>query len=158
MRLVIADTGPINYLILIGYIDLLPRLFECVAVPVAVQAELSDPLAPEDVRRWMDAPPSWLEIHDTAGLPLVSGLDDGETAAIALAESLGADMLLIDERDGYRVALKMGLRVTGTLGLLDLAADRGLVNFHQAVAALDRTSFRRPQAILNALLAKHSKK
>lgn len=85
MRLVIADTGPVNYLILIGQIDLLPRMFEQIALPVAVQAELSDPIAPQAVQSWIAAPPAWLEIHDTAGLPQVSGLDDGETAAIALA-------------------------------------------------------------------------
>jgi len=153
--LVIGDTGPINYLILIGYIDLLPQLFKRVALPLAVQTELSDPLAPVEVQRWMAAPPSWLEIHDTAGLPLVSGLDDGETAAIALAESLCADMLLIDERRGHRVALQKGLRATGTLGLLDLAAERGLIDFARAIHALQRTTFRRPDALLNKLLKKH---
>ena len=40
------------------------------------------------VKAWIAAPPVWLEIHDTTGLPLVSGLDEGETAAIALAEIL----------------------------------------------------------------------
>ena len=118
MRLVIADTGPINYLIQIGHIDLLPRMFEKVALPAVVQAELSKPRAPLPVRHWIAAPPAWLEIHDTSGLPQVSGLDDGETAAIALAEALHADLLLIDERLGFRVARKRELRVTGTLGLL----------------------------------------
>ena len=158
MQLVIADTGPVNYLILIGYIDILPRLFERVALPVVVRAELSDSLAPAEVRRWIATPPPWLEIHDTTGLPTVSGLDDGETAAIALAESLGADLLLIDERDGYRAALKKGLRVTGTLGLLDLAAGRRLLDFQEAIVALERTTFRRPDELLNALVAKHQKK
>jgi hypothetical protein len=63
VRLVIADTGPINYLVLIGHIDLLPRMFDRIAVPRAVQAELSNPLAPFEVRRWMDNWPAWLEIH-----------------------------------------------------------------------------------------------
>ena len=84
MQLVIADTGPINYLILIGHVDLLPRMFERVALPKAVQAELFISRAPLPVQRWITAPPARLEIHDTTGLPLVSGLDDGETAAIAL--------------------------------------------------------------------------
>jgi len=101
VRLVIADTGPVNYLIQIGHIELLPRMFEKVALPVAVQVELSDPLAPPPVRRWIATLPAWLEIHDTTGLPEVSGLDEGETAAIALAESLHADLLLIDEREGF---------------------------------------------------------
>jgi predicted nucleic acid-binding protein len=50
VRLIIADTGPINYLVLIGSIDLLPILFERVILPSAVQAELSDPDAPPLVR------------------------------------------------------------------------------------------------------------
>ena len=155
MRLVIADTGPINYLVQIGHIELLPRMFESVALPIAVQAELSNFLAPLPVRRWITSPPAWLEIHDTTGLPLVSGLDEGETAAIALAESLHADLLLIDERDGFRVAKRRGLRVTGTLGLLDLAAERDLVDFSEAIRRLALTSFRRPETVLKTLLAKH---
>ena len=85
--LIIADTGPVNYLIQIGHIELLPRILQKVALPVAVQVDLSDPLAPPPVRRWIAAPPAWLEIHHTSGLPEVSGLDEGETAAISLAES-----------------------------------------------------------------------
>lgn len=158
MRLVIADTGPVNYLIQIGHIGLLPHMFEKVALPLAVQTELSDPRAPLPVQRWIASPPGWLEIHDTAGLPQVSGLDEGETAAIALAESLLAGMLLIDERDGFRVAKRKGLRVTGTLGLLDLAAERGLIDFDEAIKKLERTTFHRPEALPGALLKKHSGK
>jgi predicted nucleic acid-binding protein len=58
-------------------------------------------------------------------LPQVSGLDDGETAAIALAEFLQADPLLPGERNGVRAARKRGLPVTGTPGVLDRAANRG---------------------------------
>jgi predicted nucleic acid-binding protein len=74
-----------HYLIQIGYIELLPRIFEKVALPVAVEGELSDPLAPLPVRRWIATSPAWLDIHDTIGLPQVPGLDAWETAAMALA-------------------------------------------------------------------------
>jgi predicted nucleic acid-binding protein len=50
VRLVITDTGPVNYLILIGPIDLLPRLFERVVLPSTVQQELSHPKAPAQER------------------------------------------------------------------------------------------------------------
>ncbi len=66
-RLVIADIVLINYLVLIGHIDLLPRLFDRVALPRAVQSELSKSRAPLPVRSWIAVPPLWLEIHDTAG-------------------------------------------------------------------------------------------
>jgi predicted nucleic acid-binding protein len=46
MRLVVADTGPLNYLALIDAIELLPKMFEKVFTPAAVQAKLLDPEAP----------------------------------------------------------------------------------------------------------------
>jgi len=156
VQLVIADTSPVSYLIQIGYIYLLPRMFEKVALPMAVQAELSSPRAPLPVKHWITTPPAWLEIHDTIGLPLVSGLDAGETAAIALAEALHADLLLMDERDGVRVAKRKGLRVTGTLGVLDIAAELRLIDFAQAIKKLEDTTFHRPKTLLEALLKKHA--
>jgi predicted nucleic acid-binding protein len=62
VRLVIADTGPINYLILIGHIDLLPALFRTVVVPTAVQTELASRKAPSPVRHWIANLPGWLEV------------------------------------------------------------------------------------------------
>ena len=159
MQLVIADTSPINYLILIGRIGLLPRLFERVALPSAVERELADLDAPLDVRNWIANPPSWLELHPTLefGNDPVEGLDEGESAAIALAEFLHADLLLIDERAGFRAAKKRGLCVTGTLGVLDLAAERGLIDFAEAIHRLENTSFWLPTSLLETLRAKHNK-
>ena len=86
----------------------------------------------------------------------MEGLDEGETAAIALAISLGADLLLMDDRKGVIVARGKGLRVTGTLGVLDIAAQRGLVNFARAVNRLRGTTFRIPEALLDSLMKKHA--
>ena len=155
MRLVIADTGPANYLILIGHIDLLPRMFERVVLPAAVEAELSNSLAPPAVRRWIAEFPAWLEIARTPAVTLSTGIHKGEAAANALATAMHADLLLIDDRRGIRAAKQSGLRVTGTLGLLDLAAERGLVDFADAIRKLEGASFRRPQALLQVLLNKH---
>jgi predicted nucleic acid-binding protein len=82
VRLVIADTGLINYLILIGHIDILPRLFERVIVPGVVLAELSHELAPASVRRWVAAAPDWLEVEESPAVVLSSGIHKGEAAAI----------------------------------------------------------------------------
>lgn len=158
MRLVIADTGPVNYLILIGQIDLLPRLFQRVILPAPVRTELSSTLAPLPVQLWIGAPPAWLEIAPTPEVVLPSGIHRGEAAAIALATMLHADLLLIDDRRGMRVARQQGLRATGTLGLLDLAAERGLIDFAHAIAKLEQTTFRRPEALLATLLNKHVRK
>ena len=159
MRLVIADTGPLNYLILIGHIDLLPVLFEKVVLPATVQSELTSGKAPPFVRDWIASLPAWVEVRES---PLsqtedasLKGIDAGEKAAIQLAVSLHADLLLMDDRKGVHAAQRKGLRVTGTLGILDLAAQRGLADFAQAVNQLRLTNFRVPQALLDALLEKH---
>jgi predicted nucleic acid-binding protein len=85
----------------------------------------------------------------------LNGIDAGERAAIHLALSLNADLMLMDDRKGVNAAVRRGLRVTGTLGVLDLAAQRGLADFAQAVERLQHTNFRVPQALLAELLEKH---
>ena len=59
---VIADTGPINYLILIGEIEVLPGLYHRVTIPPSVCEELGRSGAPEPVRTWIARPPAWLEV------------------------------------------------------------------------------------------------
>jgi predicted nucleic acid-binding protein len=98
VRLVIADTGPINYLILIGHIEILPRIFERVIVPGVVLAELSHEFAPESVQRWVAAAPDWLEVDESPAVAPSAGIHKGEAAAIALASRLHADLLLMDDR------------------------------------------------------------
>ena len=60
-----ADTGPINYLVLIGHIGLLPTLFQKVILPSAVQRELDDGETPPSVRDWIANPPVWVEVKET---------------------------------------------------------------------------------------------
>ena len=151
MRLVVADSGPLHYLILIEAISLIPdlfepNLFEKVFVPQAVRDELGHVSAPSIERAWVAVPPDWLEIvpvdRVTMDDPALGLLDDGERAAIALAVAIGADLVLMDDWDGRVVAGRKGLAVTGTLGLLDLAARRGMLNLGQAFSRLKATNFR----------------
>jgi len=62
----------------------------------------------------------------------------------------------MDDRRGVAVARGMGLRVIGTLWVLDVAALRGLISFAEAIERLRRTSFRIPEALLDSLLKKHA--
>jgi predicted nucleic acid-binding protein len=157
VRLVIADTGPVNYLVLIGQIDLLPVLFQRVILPSAVQRELNDAETPPSVRDWITNPPVWVEVKEAPvrelGDDSLAGLDQGERAAIALAIAIKADLLLLDDREGVVVARNKGFAVTGTLGVLNLAARRGLVNLADSFARLKRTNFRYRQEIMDAILA-----
>ena len=63
MRAVVADTGPLNYLVLIGAIEIIPRICETVLIPAAVRDELSHSRAPQLVRDWIAHPPAWLGVH-----------------------------------------------------------------------------------------------
>jgi len=67
--------------------------------------------------------------------------DEGERAVIALALTVKADLVLMDDRDGVDVARRRGLAVTGTLGVLDLAARRGLIDLAAAFERLKATTF-----------------
>ena len=58
MQLIVADTSPLVYLVLIDHIDVLPRLFETVLLPEAVHVELRNPLAPAPVQAWATTLPS----------------------------------------------------------------------------------------------------
>jgi predicted nucleic acid-binding protein len=153
VRLVVADTGPVNYLLLIGEIALLPALFEKVTLPEEVRRELASSEAPAVVRDWLTALPGWVELHASrAASELFPGLGPGESAAIELGVRLRADLLLMDDRRGVKAATDLGLQVTGTLGILSTAADRGLVDLKQAFDRLKKTNFRYSQQLLDDLL------
>ena len=151
----VADTGPLNYLVLIGWIDLVPQLFGGLSIPTVVRDELMDPMTPAAVRAWIAAPPSWLSTTPApAGADAaLASLDHGERAAIALAAAIKADLLLMDDRAGVTVARAQGIEVTGTLGVLDRAARRGLIDLATAFAALQATNFHARQDLLDRLLA-----
>lgn len=162
MRVVVADATPLHYLILIGSIDVLPKIFEKIHIPLEVHNELICESAPAPVRSWMQLPPSWLEIFVTpASAPedsSLQSLDLGERAAIILAESIHADLLLIDDRSGALLAQRRGLVVTGTLGVLDLASSAGLLHLREAFANLQKTNFRYPPSLLETLLEAERKR
>ena len=82
---------------------------------------------------------------------MTDDLDFGERAAIALAETLHADLLLIDEAAGRAEARRRHLRVTGTLGVLRVGAEQGMVNVRDMVARLQSTSFYVDEALVQAV-------
>ena len=140
---------------LIGEIEILPKLMGHVLIPPEVRAEIDQPHTPAPVRAWIAAPPSWLAVQPGPGVTdsALAKLDPGEQAAIALALSVGADAVLMDDRAGVTAALARGLAVLGTIGVLDRAARRHLVKLETAFARLRATNFRYPVALLDALLA-----
>jgi predicted nucleic acid-binding protein len=155
--IVVADSSPLQYLILLEQTPLLEHFYRQVIVPEAVAAELRAPGAPEAVRGWMTSRPSWINVvqvtaEETA--PIADWLDAGERAAIALAERLHADVLLIDEKDGRAEALRRSFHVTGTLGILFAAAQQGLVDVIDVLARLRQTTFYADQALIERQFGK----
>ena len=152
--IVVADTTPVNYLILIEEIDLLPKLYGRVVIPRAVSEELMRPRAPIRVQEWINKPPDWLEVLSptVAADAALAKLDAGERDVIALAEELSADQLIVDELLGRREAERRSLPVIGTVGVLREAAELGLLDLRSAFERLRQTSFHISPAILASLL------
>ncbi len=152
--IVVADTSPINYLVLIDAIGVLPELYENVVVPNAVFAELQAAETPEKVREWVKVFPPWFDVRQAAVLldSELSELDVGEREAIALAEELNADALIVDERAGREQARKRGIFIIGTLGILNSAAEKGLIDLPDTLEKLQQTSFRVSEKLISDLL------
>ncbi len=120
--IVVSDTISITNLIAIGRVELLRQVFGEVRIPDAVARELLviHPVLPDFLVRC--AVTDRVETDSLASL-----LDEGEAEAIVLAQEIGADYLLSDERKGRRFAKARGLRVIGVLGVLRQAKDRGII-------------------------------
>lgn len=144
--IIISDTTPLHYLILLEKADLLEKLFGKIIIPEAVFTEMQHAGTPELVRLWIAAAPAWIEIKTPSptNLERIKQLGRGETQAIALAIEENADAILMDDRKAIREARENNLLVLTTLGILELAAAKDLINFSQTLTDLARTNFRLP--------------
>jgi predicted nucleic acid-binding protein len=153
--IVVSDASPLNILARIDCIEVLPLIFGTVYVPPAVLNELSTPTTPEPVRKWLAAKPSWLRVEAPRHLDPSLKLDDaGEAEAISLALQLHADFLLADDRKARKTAQARGLKVTGAVGVLELAAARRLIDLPESFSKLRGTDFFIDPMILESALAR----
>ena len=150
--MVVADTSPLNYLLLIQSHWVLPHLYQRVVIPTAVAREMHHPSTPTLVAEWADALPAWVEIRSvpTQGGPELSHLGDGEREAILLAEVLGPQTVLMDDLQGRTDASRLGLGTTGTLGVVLLADRSGLLRAEEAYERLMRETNFRASAVVGA--------
>ena len=120
--IVVSDTSSISALLIVGEIEILSHLFGEVIIPQAVQAELAHSF---------QNLPFWIKIRSAKDIGLVhhfeQSVDAGEAEAIQLATELKADLLLIDDAKGRRLAQGEGLRIIGLLGVVILAKRKGLI-------------------------------
>jgi predicted nucleic acid-binding protein len=139
--LVVADSSPLIVLINIGHAGILPTLFGQVFVPPEVFAELRAPVRPVQVSSFVNPSPVWLIERAPVTVENIPLLHAGELAAISLARELKADLLLIDEQRGRKAAAERHVAITGTIGVLELGAHRGLLDLGTAFAAIKQTDF-----------------
>lgn len=105
MAVVVSDTTPLHYLILVGRETILEKLYGQVFIPPAVLMELSHASAPVQISNWATNPPMWVTVATPALIPgRFDGLDLGERQALALATEIHADLVLLDDKVARRVA------------------------------------------------------
>jgi hypothetical protein len=128
--IVVSNTSPISNLAMVGQLTILQEIYSKIIIPTAVYNELTDEGAGDVVATAVQTS-IWIETQSVANLTLVTSLqskvNEGEAEAIALAIELKADELLIDERLGRREATRLGVPITGVLGVLLIAKQRGLI-------------------------------
>ena len=156
---VVSDTSPIFYLILIDASHLLPSLFGRIIIPTTVEQELVHPAAAEAVRRVIKERPDWLDVRPSPPATAaneVTILHPGERDAILLADSIAADLLILDEKRARRTALQRGHKVVGLLGILVQGEKHGLVDVDAAITRLQATNFRLDPALIDLVRPRSS--
>ena len=127
--IVIADTTPIITLLKLERLELLEKIFGQVIIYLSEAKVIGDC---SFLKRG--------EVSDRQAIKIlreVVGLDAGESEAIALADEQGADLLIIDERKGRRAAKQMGLKITGTIGILIQAFDSKILSRQEIFSCLE---------------------
>lgn len=141
--IVISDATPIISLMKAGQLELLKKLFGVVCIPKAVYRELTENEAfPEEIKTVREC--KFLRVEETKNEKFViilrdfTGLDIGESEAIILADEKQADVLLMDEHKGRQIAKKMGITITGTIGILTQAFEEGMLTEHDIEECIER--------------------
>jgi len=142
VSVVVSDTSPLHYLILCDEETVLPRLFSEVVIPPTVFRELQQPNTPPLVREWARSLPAWAVVQTPKALNLSLDVDEGELEAICLACEIKADAVLMDDRAGRLAAVHCGLAVIGTIGLVEQAAARGMLDLPLVMERLRQTNAR----------------
>jgi predicted nucleic acid-binding protein len=157
---VVSNTSPLLNLAIIGQLPLLRQQFGEIWIPAGVLGELrvnEELPGCQDIRSAMNS--GWILLKvledETLARVLRRDLDHGESEAIALAHQEKADCILIDEREGRRVARSMHLGVLGTLGVLVKARLHGhLPSLRDAMEILrSKAGFRIGDVLFRELLA-----
>lgn len=142
---VISDTSCLIALDRINQLDLLQKLFQQVVTTQAVQEEFGKEL------------PKWIRIDEIQNsdktLELEAVLDKGEASAIALALETKESRLIIDEKKGRKVAQNLNIEIFGTLRIIQMAKQKGIIeSARPVIVELRQAGFHLPPKIVKILL------
>lgn len=125
--IIVSNTTPFISLASIGQLSLLQKLFKKIFIPQAVYSEIKM----KQSFGYDEIDVSWIQTKEIQGKTylglLLNDLDIGEAEAILLAKEMKADVLIIDERIGYKIAQSQGLMVIGTLTVLLMAKKANII-------------------------------
>jgi predicted nucleic acid-binding protein len=142
---VISDTSSLIILDKINKIDVLKDLYSNVVTTYEIAEEFGKPL------------PTWIEIRQPRDKKyqkiLEMSIDVGEASAIALSLDYNDSLLLLDDLKARKMAKKLGLVYTGTLGVLVKARKKGLIpKLKPTINLIRETDFRISDTIIDAIL------
>ncbi len=134
-RILIADTSCLIVLTKIGELDLLRQVYGSISTTPDVAAEYGEAL------------PTWVEVASVQDsykqLLLEMQLDKGEASAIALALEMPGSTLILDDYKARKVARRLGLALTGTVGILVKAKLKGIIpSIKPLLVKIKQTNFR----------------
>lgn len=134
--IVVSNTSPISNLAAIGQLELLQQLYGTIIIPPAVYQELINSGDAEPATLAVQTL-DWIQTQPVSDRVLLTSLqtnlDPGEAEAITLAVEINAERLIIDERRGRNEAIRLGLQVTGLLGIVLAAKQKGLIPLVQPI-------------------------
>jgi predicted nucleic acid-binding protein len=146
-KAIIADASCIILLDKIGELSLLNKLFGSIITTADVAKEFGLAL------------PEWFNIiepHDKNYQSIIENtLDKGEASAIALALELPDSLLIIDELKGRKFAIQLGIKITGTIGIMVEAKNAGIINaVKPLLIKIKKTNFRISEELERQILNK----
>ena len=134
-KTIISDTSCLIVLSKIGEMDLLKKVYGSIFTTQDIASEFGDSL-PE----WIDV----LEVKDPFKQQLLElQIDKGESSAIALALEIPGSTVILDDFKARKIAIKLGIQVTGTLGVVIRARQKGIISSIKPILGkLKQTNFR----------------
>jgi len=148
-KIVISDTSCLIIFHKIGELDLLQKVYDSVSTTPEVAQEFQEQL------------PDWVNIESVKDKKyqefLATQIDWGEASAIALAKEMESPLLLLDDLKARKLATKLNLKFTGTLGVINKAKQMGAIEkVKPLIEKLQATNFRISENIINELLKKNN--